>query len=135
MAILALASLILFFAQEWLLIVVILSFVFLYYILSSSKPDSVKYKIMAKGIKIPDLQTAINWQWLTGYWFSKKWGHQLLNLRTKFVNPPLIQIVVPLNKKKPLAAILRKHLPPLSPEQNILDKIAGWLSKNLPLEH
>ncbi len=134
-AILALASLILFFAQEWLLIIVILSFVFLYYVLSSNQPQKMEYKITAKGIKIPDVPEIIDWKWLVGYWFSNKWDHELINLKTKLANPPIIQMVIPKNKKKAAADILKKRLPLLSPEKNILDNIASWISKNLPLEN
>ncbi len=132
LSILALVILILLFAQEWLLIVALVSLAFLYYILSSVEPRQVSYRLSQRGLILPD-RGELPWELFSGFYYRQHWQNRLLHLRLQ--QPPFeIQLVIPADKEAALDTILAKHLPRLKYQPTSLDKIASWLRRQLPLE-
>ena len=129
----ALVVLILFFAQEWLLIIAGLSLVFLYYVLTTVAPAKVTYKFTTKGVQVPDREQVIAWEWLGHYWIEKRWGHTLAVILPKTADLPALQLIIDPQEKE-IEKILAARLVKIDPPKNALDKISAWLYRHLPLE-
>lgn len=134
LAILALISLILFFVKEWFLIAAFLSLAFLYYTLTTIKPEKVTYRITNKGVYLPGTQTKIDWEWLSSFWFSDKWGWRMVNIRTRMLESPLVvHLVIDKKKEEEIKNILLRYLPEEPEKPTFVDRLSSWLYRQLPL--
>jgi hypothetical protein len=133
LSVLGLVSLILFFVKEWFLIATLVALVFLYYVLTTVKPERRKYKITNKGIYISSSER-INWDLLHRFWITKKWGHLMVNLGTWLKFPRVVSLVVPMDKKEELTKTLEKYIPQEETSPQFLDKFSTWVTNKLPLE-
>lgn len=131
-AIVFLVSVILLFIQEWLLIAVIISLMFISYVLATVKPENVKHKITTRGIKTG--KRNYKWEDFDHFWISERWGHKILNLRLTAPMAPIIQILLGDKEEKEIKETIEKYLIYDKPEDNFLDKAAEWLQEKFPLE-
>jgi len=131
-AIVFLVSVILLFVKEWLLIGVIIALMFVSYVLATVEPEKVKHKITTRGVFTGDKN--YKWDDLMQFWFSDKWGHEVLNIKTLRNFPPQLQMLLGSLDKKQVRDIVEKYLPYEKPEKNTLDKMANWLQEKVPLE-
>lgn len=131
-AIVFLVSVILLFIQEWLLIAVIISLMFITYVLATVKPEDVKHKITTRGIKTG--KRNYKWEDFDHFWISERWDHKILNLRLTAPMAPIIQILLGKKKEEEIKDIIEKYLMYEKPEDNFLDKAADWLQEKFPLE-
>jgi len=69
-------SLVLFLAEGFMPVLLIVSLVFLYYVLSTVEPENITYKVTSKGIKIGGKDTG--WQFLNRFWFTKRFDNELM---------------------------------------------------------
>jgi hypothetical protein len=131
-AIVILLAVILLFLKEWLLIAVMAALAFLAYVMASIEPGQVKHQILNRGIKVgKDLYP---WGSLTRFWFTKKWGVEVLNVELRFGFPGRLMLLLKEVEKKRIEEILGKYLLQDKPEDTWLDKAAKWLQKQVPLE-
>lgn len=128
-AIAGIISLVFFLAEGIMPVILIISLVFLYYVLSTVQPENVEYKVTTKGIKIADKLT--QWQYLNRYWFTRRFDNELMIVdtivlpgRIEFVIDPEIKIKL---KKEVSAYIPYEEVPP-----NALDKVTNWFAAKLP---
>lgn len=133
-AIVALISLILLFAKEFLLIAVILSVYFVFWVLNSVAPETTQHSITSQGIATGKKKYL--WENLVRFWFDEKWGHQILNVETNKSFPRQLMMVLPENKAnlEKIKAILNKNLKMDEPETTWLNGASQWLQKKVPLE-
>jgi hypothetical protein len=110
-------------------VILIISVIFLYYVLSTVEPEEIEYGVTNKGIKIEDKTTS--WEVLTRYWFSKRYNSILLIFEMTKI-PGRLELVIHEKDK----ASFRKHLKKYIKEEEVapsnLDKTANWLSKRFP---
>ena len=130
-AIVALISLILLFVKEFLLVAVILSLYFVFWVLNTVIPEKVSHKITNKGIGTGG--KTYKWEELSRFWFTKKWENKILNVETKMRFPGGLLILLGPEKEK-VKKILGKYLTFEKPEKNWLNGAADWLQKKVPLE-
>lgn len=133
LSVLGLVSLILFFVKEWFLIATLVALVFLYYVLTTVKPEKRKYKITNKGVYITSSER-IDWDFLRRFWISEKWDHEMVHLDTWLKFPRVISLVIPTEKKEELIEILEKYIPQEETSPQFLDKFSTWVTNKLPLE-
>jgi len=132
-AIVVLVGLILFFVKEWFLIAAIISFVFVYYVLSTVEPEEMEYKITNRGI-IYGGQT-YPYEAISQFWFSEKYGQRIVNFELQ--GGGLIgrlTILVGQGEEKKIKELLLKYLVEEEVKPTFLDKAADWLQKKVPLE-
>lgn len=131
-AIIFLLVVILLFLKEWLLIGVIVSLGFVKYVLSTVPPEEIEHKITTRGV----VSGGQRWDWslLSRFWFSEKWGNELLNIETRMGFPRRLMLLVGTADKKQLQTALEKYLTPEKPEKQFVDRAALWLQKKVPLE-
>ncbi len=133
LSILGLVCLILIFVKEWFLIATLAGLAFLYYVLTTIKPEKSKYKITNKGVYISSTQR-IDWELIRRFWISKKWGNRMINLDTWLKFPRVFSIVVPKKQENKITETLKKYIPQEENSPQFLDKFSNWVTSKIPLE-
>ncbi len=128
-AIAALSGLVLFLIEGFLPVILIISMVFLFYVMSTVEPNEIEYKITNRGIKVADKQTA--WDKMGRFWLTRRFDSELLVVETLSFPGRLEVVVDPQVKvqieKEVSNYLLHEKIPP-----SYLDKTANWFSKKLP---
>ena len=130
-AIAFLIGLILFFIEGVLPVAVVLSIVFLVYVLATVEPESVEHKITNKGIVFAG--KLYKWQEFVRFWFAKRFGNELLVLETIRL-PGRLELVLEDGDKENIKKNIEKHLPLEEASPNFLDRAASWFSKKVPFD-
>lgn len=126
-----LMSLILFFIDGFLPVMVIVALVFLVYVLSTVPPDEVEHKITTRGIYFAG---KINpWFELTRFWFTHRFGSELLILES-FRMPGRMEFVINNEDNETIKKHLMDYVLYEEAAPNILDKAAAWLGKRVNLD-
>jgi len=128
-AIAVIGGLILFIAEGAMPVILIISILFLFYILSTVEPEIVEYRITNRGIKMAKRRT--DWGALTRYWFSRRFDSQLLIFETLSL-PGRLELVINAKDKDSIRKVLSAHLFEEEAPSSNLDRAANWFSKKLP---
>ena len=118
-----------FIAEGVMPVILLVSLMFLFYVLSTVQPENIEYKVTNRGIKIGDKPTP--WQNMIRFCFSQKSGVDVLVFETISL-PGRIELVINPEIKDSLkreisAYVLYENIPP-----SFLDKVANWFIKKLP---
>jgi hypothetical protein len=126
-----LVSLILFFANQFLPIAVVLALGFLTYVLSSVPPEMVTNKITTYGVHSGTHMSF--WDEMGRYWMTKKYGHYILHVET--IRFPYRMMLLFTDAEKPeVEKLMDRYLIKESPEPTFIDKAADWLQEKVPLD-
>jgi len=127
-AIASLLSFIMFLAEGTMPVILIISVLFLYYVLSTVEPHDVTFKITDRGVRVEEKLT--QWSLLTKFWFTKRMDSTTLNfVMTAF--PWNLELMVQERDVSKLKSILAKHLPEEEPENTTFNKASNWVSKKI----
>jgi hypothetical protein len=128
-AIAGIVGLVLFLAEGAMPVILIISLVFLYYVMSTVEPENIEYKVTTKGIKIAGRLT--EWQGITRFWFSKRFDNDLLVIGTLMI-PGRLELVM----KPEIRDELKKKISDYVPYEEIpasgLDRVTNWVAAKLP---
>lgn len=128
-AIAGLVCLILFLAEGWMPVVLLVSLVFLFYVMNTVEPEAVEYKITTRGISMAGKK--VDWAYLGRFWFSNRFDHELLIIETANF-PGRMEFVVTAENKGEIKKALSSYLSEEEIPPSALDKAASWFSKKLP---
>ena len=128
-AIAAVVGLILFMVEGWMPVVLLISLIFLFYVMSTVEPEGVEYKITSRGIKVAGKRT--DWQALVRYWFSRRFDNELLVVESTNL-PGRIEYVLAPESKEEVKKALSQFLPEEEAPPSYLDKAANWFAAKLP---
>lgn len=128
-AIATLFGVILFLVEGAMPVILIISIIFLYYVLSTVEPEVINYSITTWGVKVEDKRT--EWDLITRYWFVEKLGSDVLVFET-MVLPGRLELVVNKKDKEEIKKVLNKYVLYEEAPPSNLDKAANWFSKKLP---
>jgi hypothetical protein len=128
-AIAGIVGLVVFLAEGIMPVILIVSLVFLYYILSTVKPENIEYKVTNKGIKIG--KSEIPWQNIIKFWFLTKGESEILIMQTLSI-PGKMEVVVNREIKEQLKKEISAYVPYEEILPSTLDKVTNWFSKKLP---
>lgn len=131
-AIAFLVCVILLFIKEWLGIAVVVSLVFVGYVLATVEPEKTEHEITTRGIKTGE--KLYKWEELRRFWFSNKWGQQILNVDTKLRFPSQLILLLADQSQDKIKELIGKYLQFEEPEITFMDRSAKWLSDKIPLE-
>jgi len=120
---------ILFLIEGVMPVILIISIVFLFYVLSTVEPEKTDYKITNKGVKIADGTTS--WELLTRYWFSKRYNSKLV-IFEMITLPGRLELVIHEKDKESLKKQLNKFVLEEEVPPSNLDRTANWFSKKFP---
>ena len=121
--------LILFLAEGAMPVILIISLIFLYYVMSTVPPEVIEYKVTNKGIKV--LGRRADWENLGRFWFVKRYDNELLVVETNFI-PNRMEVVIDSNQKEKIQKELSEYLVHEEISPSNLDKAIEWFSKKLP---
>lgn len=121
--------LILFLAEGAMPVILIISLIFLYYVMSTVAPEDIEYKITNKGVKVGGRLT--EWQLLGRFWFSRRFDSDLLVFETRMI-PNRMELVVKSEIKGEIEKNLKEYLVEEEISPSNLDKAVDWFSKKLP---
>ncbi|MBU0572805.1 hypothetical protein KKH23_02260 [Patescibacteria group bacterium] len=125
----AIVGLILFFAEGFMPVILIVSIVFLVYVMTTVEPENIGYSVTNRGIKIGE--KTFEWEGLIRFWFGKRFDSQLLIVQ-KYGIPDRLELVINPDEKENLKTSLLKYLPEEKATPSSLDKAASWFSKKIP---
>ena len=128
-----LIEVILFLFSEYTLMLVVASLVFVSFAFAYVPPKNFHYRISTEGVMVED--HFYIWRELYDFYFTKRQGQEILNIRSQSIFPGVITISLgELHKdevKNALVAYLpyREYVKP-----GFMERSGDWLSKNFPLE-
>jgi len=128
-AIAGIISLVLFFAEGIMPVLLIISLVFLYYVLSTVEPEKVEYKVTSKGIKIAGKDSS--WNLMTSFWFSKRFDSELMVIATAAI-PGRIELVITPEIKERLKKEVSAYIPYEEIPASGIDRLTNWVAEKLP---
>jgi hypothetical protein len=132
--IMLLVEVILFLFSQYLLMVVVISLVFVAFVLATVPPKDFHYRISNEGVMIED--GFFIWRELYDFYFKYRDGVKTLHLGTHaFLPGELIVTLGNMDEEKVKKALLpylpyREYVKP-----TFVEKSADWLTKNFPLEN
>ncbi len=124
---------ILFLFGEYMLMVVVISLLFVSFVLATIPPRNFQYRLSTEGVTIDD--HFYLWQELYDFYFKKRNGVEILHMRTHAFIPG--ELTLPLGNvtKEHIKSILLSYLPFREVVRaTFMEKSAHWLSTNFPLE-
>lgn len=125
----AVVGLILFLVEGWMPVILIISLIFLFYVMNTVEPENIECKVTNKGVRVADKTT--EWNSLKRFWFSRRFDNDLLVVETVFL-PGRMELVIDTSKKDELKNTLSKYLVEEEAPPSFLDKAANWFAKRLP---
>ncbi|MEK7525971.1 MAG: hypothetical protein AAB546_00645 [Patescibacteria group bacterium] len=125
----AVTGLVLFLVDGFLPVMLIISLVFLFYVLSTVEPENIQYKVTTLGIKIAEKLTP--WEAMRRFWFTKRFDSELLVIET-YTLPGRLELVINSAEKPQLEQELKKYLVLEEAPASFLDKSSNWFAKKLP---
>lgn len=128
-SIVGIISIILFIAEGIMPVILLVSFIFLFYVLSTVPPEDIEYKITNKGVKIAGKETA--WSDIVRFWFATRSGGDVLIFSTTMFYGRMELVIRPEIKER-----LRKEISTYVPYEemppSLMDKIVNWIAEKLP---
>ncbi len=128
-----LVDVILFLFGQYLLMLVVASLVFVSFALATVPPHNFRYRISTEGVTIED--HFYLWQELYDFYFKKKFGDEVLHIRTKAFLPGELTITLGDITVDHVREVLLSYLPYREViKPTFTEKSGDWLAKNFPLE-
>jgi len=128
-AIAGIVALVLFFIEGFMPVVLIVSLVFLFYVMNTVEPGHVEYKLTNKGVKVAGKKT--EWSVMTRFWFMQRFNSELIVFET-LVLPGRLEIVLKDGIKEEVKKTVSAYLPEEEVPPSALDKAANWFARKLP---
>lgn len=122
-------GLVLFLIEGWLPVILVISLVFLFYVMATVEPENIEYKITNKGIKIAGSLTG--WENMRRFWFAKRLDNELLVIETRSL-PGRLEIVINTGVKDEIRKELSQYLVHEEVPASSIDKAANWFSNRMP---
>lgn len=128
-----LVEIILFLFSQYLLMLVVLSFIFVAFTLASVAPSNFKYRISSEGITIQD--HFFLWQELYDFYFKKREGVDVVHIRTHSFLPGELTLTLGDIDREHVKSALLPYLPYREfIKPTFMEKSGDWLAKNFPME-
>ena len=125
----AISGLILFFVEGFMTVILIISIIFLFYILSTVKPDEIDYKLTNKGVYIADKKT--DYLDIQRFSFGKRFEKDLLILDTLNLTGRL-ELVIKKGDEEKIRKTLKDYIPEEESPSTNVDKITDWVGNKVP---
>ena len=127
-AIVGLIGFVVYIVEGLIPVLLAISLMFLFYVLSTVEPEEIEYKITNRGVKIADKSTG--WDVINRYWFAKRSGSDLLVLDLTVI-PGRLDLVIGSKDKDSIRKALKEYLNEEKKTPSGFDKTADWFSKKL----
>lgn len=126
-----LISLILFFAGQWIGVVVVGALVFLVYVFTTIPPQTVTNQITTYGIRMEN--ELYYWDELGWFWFTQKYDDEMVNVEVgRF--PHRLTLLLGKADKELIRLIFSEILLENQPPLTYYERISAWLQEKIPLD-
>lgn len=128
-----LVEIILFLFSQYLLMLVVVSLVFLSFVMAIVAPRDFHYRISSEGITVED--HSYLWIELYDFYFKKRENIDILHVRTKALLPGELTMTLGEIDREHVKSILLAYLPYREVvKATFMEKSGDWLARNFPLE-
>jgi hypothetical protein len=127
-AIASIFGFIIFIVEGAMPVLLMIALIFLFYILSTVRPENIDYKITNLGTKIGDVTT--HWEEIKRFWFSKRGNDEILVLDLATFTGRL-ELVINIKDKDKIRQTLKKTVPEEEALQTGIDKASEWVGSKL----
>jgi len=118
---------------EFFLVGVILSVIFVVYVLATAVPETIEHRITSMGIVSGG--RAFLWEELDAFWFDKRGDDRVLIVSTNLRFPGQLIILLTNVSERAILDLLEKHLHyHHAAVKTVLDNWAAWLQSKINLE-
>ena len=126
-----LVSIIFFFIEGLMPVLVIWAVVFMAWAISKTEPGIREHRITSKGIRTGG--ALYRWEIMLVYWLEEKWDKKLLRiLLSKF--PGQLVLVYDQKEEKKIRNVMSRFLQLEKPEDTWTDRVVKWFGEKVPLE-
>jgi hypothetical protein len=125
----AIAGLVIFLAEGAMPVILIISLIFLFYILNTVQPEDLEYKLTDQGVKIAGVRT--DWQFTKRFWFTTRLGTEILVVETNVI-PGRLELVIKPELKEEIRKVMLTYIVEEEAVPSTLDKLSSWFAKKLP---
>ena len=122
-------GLIIFFTEGWMPVILLISLIFLFYVMNTIQPDNIKYQITNSGIKVAGRLT--EWRLITRFWFTKRTNSELVVFELKSL-PGRLELVITPDDKEKIKEAAAKFVIEEEASPSFLDKTTDLIAKKLP---
>lgn len=122
-------GLVLFIIEGVLPLILLISLLFLFYVMSTVEPANIEYKITNFGIKVANKRT--DWNDMKRFWFVKRMDSELLIVET-FKLPGRLEMVIKPEIKEDVKKIISDYIPFEQEPASYIDKATTWVSGRVP---
>jgi hypothetical protein len=122
-------SFILFLVEGIMPVILIISLIFLFYVLFTVEPEKIEYSITNKGIKIADKETRM--ENFNRFWFAQRLDSEVLVLEM-FSLPGRLELVINPKDKDKIRKTLLKFIIEEEATPSKLDRATEWFANKLP---
>ena len=132
LAVALLLSIIILFFGDPILLLPVWAVLFLFYIMTITPPPTIENKITKFGIETAGV--TLRWEVLDHYYFSKRWGFDILTVVTKAPYTFQAYFVIPdARVKQKTATLLSEHIMFVTnPVRTLTDRLIDLLSQVIP---
>lgn len=130
-AIVFLVALILFFVKEWFLIAAVISLTFVYYVLSTVKPEEIDCVLNNKGVFY--VGQLYPWEGFFRFWFSSQYDQKMVNLDMRGGLVSRLSLMVGEGDEAKIKETLSKYLTEETPNPTLIDNAGKWLQEKVTL--
>lgn len=128
-----LVEIILFLFSQYILMLVVLSLLFLSFVMATVPPRDFHYRISTEGITVED--HSYLWVELYDFYFKKRENVDVLHVRTKAFIPGELTMTLGEITRDHVKSIILPYLPYRETvKSTFMEKSGDWLAKNFPLE-
>jgi len=126
-----LTSVILYFIEGVMPVLVIWAMVFMLWAMSRTEPRLEKYAISTWGLKTKE--RIYRFETMNNFWFESKWGGRLM--RINLIGAPWhIVIVINPESEDKIRKLMLQNVTYQEPVVTVVDRIVKWLGDKIPLE-
>lgn len=126
-----LVSIILYFIEGMMPVVVIWALVFMLWAMAKTEPKMAKTAVTSWGLKAAD--KTYRFEEMTNFWFETKWGSRLMRINLDGLPWHLVVVIDPAKeeeiKKAMVSGVIYEE-----PEVTWVDRTLKWVGEKMPLE-
>ena len=126
-----LASVIFYFIEGIMPVLVIWAMVFMLWAMSRTEPRMERYAISSWGLKTKD--TTYRFETMNNFWFENKWGGRLMRINIAGA-PWHLVIVINSESEEKIKKLMLQNVTYQEPAVTWSDRLVKWLGDKIPLE-
>lgn len=130
-SIVVLLSLILFFANQFLPIGVVIAVGFVWYVMATTPPHKIKHQFSTYGYRVEG--NLYYWEEMSRYWFTTKHDQRILHIEVERF-PFHLTMLVGDASEEALKTVLSAVLIEQVPEKTPVERAASWLQDKIPID-